>query len=240
MPTPDPTGPAGAPGAAGPVSPTHIYVLLDRSGSMQAIADDVIGGFNSYLEAQQAEGDDAVITLVQFDDQDPFEVLVDAVPLREVLPLEAERYQPRGMTPLLDACGAVIGHAGRRAQLLAAAGAPEEAVVVVILTDGHENASREFSRTAWLELKRAREAQGWTFVYLGAGPDAFAEAGGMGFAETTTRDWDADAPGAHAAFSMLAEATSRKRRAVRSGRRDATEFFDDGDDATGRSGRRGA
>ena len=74
----------------------HIYFLLDRSGSMESMADDVVGGFNGFLATQQADGHDAVLTLVQFDSQDPHEVLVDAVPIAEVRPLDPARFQPRG------------------------------------------------------------------------------------------------------------------------------------------------
>ena len=64
---------------------THIYVLIDRSGSMAPIAADVIGGFNTFLEQQTAAGDDAVVTLVQFDSQDPQEVIVEVLRLPKLL-----------------------------------------------------------------------------------------------------------------------------------------------------------
>jgi len=74
----------------------HIFFLLDRSGSMEPMADDVVGGFNGFLAAQQAEGHDALMTLVQFDSQDPHEVLVNARPIAEVRPLDRARFHPRG------------------------------------------------------------------------------------------------------------------------------------------------
>ncbi len=74
----------------------HIFFLLDRSGSMEPMADDVVGGFNGFLATQKAEGHDAVMTLVQFDSQDPHEVLVNAKPIAEVRPLERAKFQPRG------------------------------------------------------------------------------------------------------------------------------------------------
>lgn len=66
----------------------HISVVLDRSGSMASIADDIVGGFNEFLSRQRAQHGEARLTLAQFDDQDPFELLVDAVPVREVTDFE--------------------------------------------------------------------------------------------------------------------------------------------------------
>src|SRR5690606_34951540 len=81
----------------------HFYVLLDRSGSMASMVDDVIGGFNQLIADQQADGPDARITLVQFDSQDPQEVLIDARRVSVSRPLSRATFVPRGGTPLLDA-----------------------------------------------------------------------------------------------------------------------------------------
>ena len=88
--------------------PVHISVVLDRSGSMAAIADDIVGGCNEYLGRQQQEPGEARLTLVQFDGQDPFEVLVDGLDIKKVRPLSRESYRPRGNTPLFDAVGRMI------------------------------------------------------------------------------------------------------------------------------------
>src|SRR6185436_7851910 len=133
--TPDDPTPDGVP----PV--VHLYVLLDRSGSMSAIADDVIGGFNRLIADQQADGDDAVVTLVQFDSQDAHDVLTDAIPVRTVRPLNDATFTPRGMTPLLDATGQLLARAAQRVEYLQMAGKPAEDIVFVSITDGHENAS---------------------------------------------------------------------------------------------------
>src|SRR3954466_5495680 len=110
---------------------THIYVLLDRSGSMEAIRADVIGGFNAFLAAQQADGDDARLTLVQFDTQDPHEVVADNVPIGEVRPLSTASFVPRGGTPLLDATGRLLARADVRASARSAVDAPSEHVIMV-------------------------------------------------------------------------------------------------------------
>ena len=102
-PRPD-AGDDATPGATPPAD-VHVYVLLDRSGSMAAMVDDVIGGFNGLLADQRADGADARMTFVQFDTVDVQHTVADAVPIAEVLPLDRASFQPRGGTPLLDASG---------------------------------------------------------------------------------------------------------------------------------------
>jgi hypothetical protein len=178
-------------------------VVLDRSGSMAAIADDVVGGFNRLLAEQRTAPGDARVTLAQFDSQDPFEVLIDAVDLREVTDLDPSRYQPRGCTPLYDAIGRMIGRidagTARRAEL----GLSPEDHLVVIVTDGLENASREFSRSAVFRLIEQRRAAGWVFAFLGANQDVYAEGGAIGVA-----------PGSAAAFAPTAAGVGKMWRDV--------------------------
>ncbi len=93
---------------------------------MESIADDVVGGFNAFLSEQQQSGDDAVMTLVQFDSQDPHEVLAEAVPIREVVKLSPQTFQPRAGTPLYDAMGTTIADAAIRFEQREAAREPVE------------------------------------------------------------------------------------------------------------------
>jgi hypothetical protein len=206
---------------------THLYVLLDRSGSMEAIRDDVIGGFNAYLAAQRADGPDALMTLVQFDSHDPHEVMMEAVPVAEVLRLDRATFRPRGGTPLLDATGLVIGTADVRADELRRHGVPPEAIVVTTITDGHENQSREFDRPTILGLIQTKEAEGWSFVFLSAGPDAYAEAGGIGYDPRSVQAWAPSSAGAQAAFASLSRATATRRQRIRRGEtHDRGDFFE--------------
>ena len=85
---------------------TEIVFILDRSGSMQTLTDDTIGGFNSFIEKQKQEPGDAILTTVLFDDQ--YEVLHDGVNLKDVKPLTREDYYARGMTAMMDAIGRTI------------------------------------------------------------------------------------------------------------------------------------
>jgi Mg-chelatase subunit ChlD len=210
-----------------PASTVHLYVLLDRSGSMAAMAEQVVAGFNRLLADQQADGHDARMTLVQFDSMDPQEVLVDGVPIAEVLPLTHAAFEPRGGTPLLDATGLLIGRASGRVADLAALGQPAERVLFVTITDGQENQSTEFTRARIVELVRAKEAQGWSFVFVGAGLDAYAEAAGIGYDARSVQSFAPDGTGADLAFASLSHKTRAFRGKVRDGMAfDQADFFE--------------
>jgi uncharacterized protein YegL len=212
-----------------PVPHVHLYVLLDRSGSMASMAEQVVAGFNKLLADQQADGHDARMTLVQFDSHDPREVVANAVPIAEVVPLTHDTFAPRGGTPLLDATGRLIGKASGRAVDLAAAGSLAEQVLFVTITDGEENQSCEFSRRQIIDLVQAKQEVGWTFVFLGAGLDAYAEAGGMGYGAGSVQAWAPDGTGAALAFDSLSAKTRDFRAAARHGFALKRDDFFEGD-----------
>ena len=155
------------------------------------------------------------MTLVQFDSEDSLEVLTDAIPIAEVVALDHHAFQPRGGTPLLDSTGRLIGKAAGRAATLASAGDPAEQVLFVTITDGEENQSHEFSRQQIVDLVSAKEEAGWTFVFLGAGLDAYHEAGSLGYAPGSVQSWAPDGTGAALAFSSLSRKTSDYRAKLR-------------------------
>jgi hypothetical protein len=202
----------------------HLYVLLDRSGSMSSMAADVVEGFNTLLAEQATAGGAAArMTFVQFDDTDPQEVLTDAIPLAEVAPLSMHSFVPRGSTPLLDATGRLIGKAMTREKLVAGA----ESIVFATITDGHENASSEFTLADIKKLIDDRAAAGWTFVYLGADPTAYGEAGALGYDVRSTQHFAADGDGAKTAFSELGRGMSSRRAKLAEGRSfDKDDFFE--------------
>jgi Mg-chelatase subunit ChlD len=191
--------------------------LLDRSGSMSSMVDDVIGGFNRFLADQQADGPDARMTLVQFDSQDPQEILTDALTIQRVRALTNRTFEPRGGTPLLDATGRLIARAAARAQDRRQLGKRPEEIVFVTVTDGEENQSREYDRRTIRRLVSEKSAEGWTFVFLSAGLDAYAEAGSLGYDTRAVQAWAPDGAGATMAFEDLSKATSTRRSAVRAG-----------------------
>lgn len=198
----------------------HLYVLLDRSGSMESMRNDVVEGLNTLLyEQQTAAGAEARLTFVQFDTQDPQQVLVDAIPISEATPFTHQHFQPRGGTPLLDATGRLVGRVTNRM-----AGGANESVVIATITDGLENASQEFTRPQIVDLIRTKTAEGWTFVFLGADPSSYDEAQRMGHDVRSTQQFAPDGTGAKVAFAELSRATAGRRAKLA-----ARESFDAGD-----------
>ena len=212
----------------------HLYFVLDRSGSMDAIRDDVVGGFNSFVGQQAAEPGECLMTLVQFDSQDPYEVLFDARPLLDVPPLTPGTFQPRGATPLYDAMGRSIADATIRAEQRAAAGEPDEEIVFVTFTDGLENASREYDRDKVFTAVKKREDRGWTFVFLGANQDSYAAGHALGYDPRSVQNFAATPDGTAAAFLSLDRSTkSMRRRLAARAPVDKGDFFEGRKEAEG-------
>ncbi len=185
----------------------HVAVLLDRSGSMSSIADDTIGGFNTFLAEQRKLTGEARITLVQFDGQDPQQIVADALPVAAITDLNSNIYRPRGNTPLLDSLGVLIGRLDRRV-----AADPDEFQLVAVITDGYENASVRFSRSQIAEMVADRSAAGWAFIFLGANIDSFAEAGAIGMQGAQAADWEHTGIGVRDGFAMMSESSINYRQ----------------------------
>jgi len=158
----------------GPYQCIDRVFILDRSGSMETCRDDTIGGFNAFLNEQKIIG--GTLTLVQFDHE--YLASYTNKPIQEVEPLSRETFVPRGSTALLDAIGKTIKNVS------------SSAPTVVILTDGQENSSRDYTKAHIKDLIEQKTKDGWTFVYLGANQDAFAEAGQIGIAPAATMNYD--------------------------------------------------
>jgi len=166
-------------------SRTHITMVLDRSGSMESIRDDVVGGVNHFLRQQAKRIPDATFTLVQFDTEDPFEVLVRFTPVARVAPIDREAFQPRGGTPLLDAIGQAIDNLDSWLLEAPAAQRPDK-IVVVVVTDGQENSSRAYSHAEITDMMEDKKKAGWQFVFLSSDLRAVAHARLNGFNPAAT------------------------------------------------------
>jgi Mg-chelatase subunit ChlD len=193
---------------------THLTVILDRSGSMESIRSDVIGGFNAFLAGQKETEGQATLSLIQFDTGNPYEVLHTFKPIADVAGLSEATYVPRGGTPLIDAIGYGIKELEEQIIALKAEDRPEH-VVMVIITDGMENSSRHFT----LERVRAliaekQELVGWKFLYLSADIGAVEQAiGDFGIRRERAMAYDKTAAGSRNAFaSVNANINSMRRR----------------------------
>lgn len=238
MATPTPVTPTATPTDVETTDPVHTWFLLDRSGSMSALHDAVVDGFNEFLSGQKAKDGAALrLTVVQFDDQDPHEVVVAAAPLAELGPLRPDQFQPRGMTPLYDAIGRMIAAAEHEVATRAEWGLPAEDVVVVIFTDGLENASREWDHRRIFDRIKAKQDEGWTFVFLGANQDSYDTTRHMGVRATHTSNFAASPVGVAAAFDSVdrsvASYRSKPRRARRAQRDDWFEGVKEAEQADG-------
>ena len=181
---------------------THLYVLLDRSGSMQSIKDDIVGGFAAFVAEQQQADGECRMTLARFDNE--YEPVFADQPIAQVGPLVLE---PRGSTALLDSMGRLVVDAGARLAAL-----PEDerpgTVVVAVMTDGLENASREWTHAAIKALvDQQTHTYGWQFLYMGADQDAIEVGKELGIAADHAMTWTRGSAKAamHATSAMVAD-----------------------------------
>ena len=199
---------------------THIDILLDRTGSMQSIKDDVIGGTNAFIEDQANEPGECTMSLTQFDTQDPQEVLFDFKPIAEATKLDSNNYVPRSGTPLVYSMMQRIIQLGMKLAKMPEDERPEK-VICVIYTDGEENQSSNFeddfkhplyTADKLKELVKKQEKEfNWIFTFLGADQDAFAAGGQYGFNAGSTMSVGKTGIGTRAAYM----ATSHNIKAAR-------------------------
>jgi Mg-chelatase subunit ChlD len=184
---------------------THITIILDRTGSMESIRDDTIGGFNSFLQEQKKQPGKATLTLVQFDSQDPYEVIHSFAEIKKVPELTRETYVPRASTPLLDALGRGINDLEKRLGAIKKNDRPSK-VVMVVITDGQENSSREF-RKEHIEkmIKDRQKNSGWQFMFLSADLDSIDDARSVGFRGAAMMVFDKSGKGTSRAWESLSE-----------------------------------
>jgi len=188
---------------------TEIIAILDRSGSMMGLERDTIGGFNSFVEEQKKVEGECNVTLVLFDND--YDVLYEARALNEVPELTGKEYFARGSTSLYDAIGKSSQTAGARFAAMTEADRPEK-VIVLIITDGYENTSREFTREQIKNMiQHQEEKYAWEFVYLGANQDAFAVGQQFGMKMSNVATYAASEVGTRGAYAAFADKTTSLR-----------------------------
>jgi hypothetical protein len=170
---------------------THIICILDRSGSMASIMSDSIGGFNTFLQDQRALPDEATITVALFDDR--YELIYDNVDIKKAEDLTRAQWSPRGTTALYDAIGKTINT--EKANFAKLGKEAPAKVLVVIVTDGYENASKEYSVDAIKKLIKDCEKEDWNFIYMAANQDAFAVGSQFGVSAGNTFTYTASSLG---------------------------------------------
>lgn len=177
---------------------THIGILIDRSGSMYSIKDDMEGNLAEFLNKQKELPGICTVSIAQFDQQ--FEMLQSFVDIHE---LEKIRISPRGMTALYDALGKFIKRTGHSLSSIVEENRPSK-VLIIVITDGQENASIDYTAS---EIKKMVELQekiySWDFVYLGSNQDALLEGEKFGNQRSKSLTYEANTRGINTAFEVL-------------------------------------
>lgn len=186
-------------------SRTRVYVVQDKSGSMGVRRAETISGFNEYVDElrNNAEGE-VLLSLVQFDTA--IDTPYTSKPLAEVPTMTEVDFIPGGMTALRDGVGRAIADASRQVQ-------PDDKVLVIIMTDGGENSSREYTHEAILDQIKAHREKGWEFVFLGAGEEAWNAGKMLGIADSHVINYGtADAHDHSQVYAAAATTTSNVTR----------------------------
>lgn len=185
---------------------TELVFIIDKSGSMCGLEKDTIGGYNSMLEQQLKVDGECIITTVLFDNR--YELLHDRTDIRAIRPITEKEYSVGGSTALLDAIGKTI-HKIDTAQKNTAANYRAKKVMFVIITDGEENASRQYSAMQVKKMiKRQKECYDWEFIFLGANIDAVETAGLFGIDADRAVDYVPDGKGTELNYRMMSETVS--------------------------------
>lgn len=188
----------------------ELVFILDRSGSMSGLELDTIGGFNSVLEKQKKDRNGEVnVTTALFDNE--YELLHNKIPIQEVKPLTEKEYFVRGSTALLDAIGKTISQVKAEQNKL---NAKEKSgkVLFVIITDGMENASKEYTiNTVKKLISEQKEKENWEFLFLGANIDAIKTAESFGIEKSRAAQYKSDSIGTQNNYKSINNAVEEFR-----------------------------
>lgn len=188
---------------------TELVFILDRSGSMSGLESDTIGGFNAMIARQKNENSVSFVTTVLFDTR--FERIHDRLKIEDVPAMTERDYTPGGCTALLDAIGDTVRHIARIHKYARPEDVPEK-TVVIITTDGLENASHHYTLKEIRQLiEHEREKYGWEFLFLGADIDAVEAAGSIGISSARTANFMHDDRGVELCFEAVSDAVSAVR-----------------------------
>jgi len=196
---------------------TLVNFVLDETGSMNKVMQETISGFNEYLDTLKPHGKTVRMTLTKFNSKGINTAYVNT-PIKDIAYLSNKNYHPDELTPLYDAIASSIKAVEK--ELGKKSGAP--AVLFVILTDGLENASTEYTRSKIFDLIKEKENAGWTFAYLGSNQDAWEEGGKMGVPGASTHTYSGDSYGTMTAFATVCAATDDY---LRNGSKSTTGYF---------------
>ena len=204
---------------------TEMVFILDKSGSMQGLESDTIGGFNSMIDRQKKQDGEALVSTVLFSDNS--KVIHDRVDIHRIEPLTDRQYYVEGCTALIDAIGGAIHHIGNVHKYAREEDVPEH-TIFVITTDGMENASRKYSSDQVKAMvKRQKEKYGWEFLFLGANIDAVETAAHFGIMEDRAVTFHNDSKGQRLNYEVVSKTMSAFRACAPVGREWKEEIEED-------------
>lgn len=188
----------------------EVIFLLDKSGSMDVVRDDTIGGVNTFIRKQKEDKDGTIFSFYQFSNS--LEYSTVGQKMEAVKELTSKTYIPNGGTALLDAIGTVIEDTGKRFKDMKEEERPSK-VIFVIQTDGEENSSRKYTFTQVKDMIEHQELKyNWKFIFLGAGLDACSQASALGVCSTNSMNYSNNSRGIDAVYLSVTESlTSMKR-----------------------------
>jgi len=186
-----------------------IQVILDKSGSMASSTQDTLKGLNHLISEHRTNVPEARFSLTLFDTR--FNLLWADQRMGDVADVTTKEYQAGGGTALLDAVGATI-------RAIENLGDRFDKVHVIIVTDGEENSSTDFSYEAVKDLIdwHTNEGMGWEFTFIGANIDSYSHGGAMGVLAGSTMNYNQTSAGIGAAFDTVATASVGYTRGTRS------------------------
>lgn len=185
-----------------------VVIVLDRSGSMRDARADHEGGIRSFVQDQrELKEDDVRLTLIQFDTNNPFEIVHDRVPINEI-DLEKIVLIPRGGTPLLDAVGKSFAWVEEQLK--------DSNVVVMVVTDGEENSSKEWTLDGVRQVVADAEKRNVSSLFLGANIDGFSAGMNLGFAAAQSVTFANNSAGVSGTYSTVSSKMTTVRNVMRS------------------------
>lgn len=193
---------------------THVTLLLDETGSMSSIKDRTISGVNEYFDSlRKDQGDDVIVNFSKFDSRG-IRVVHSGAKIKDVAPLNDKTYQPGHMTNLFDAIGKTIRESEKHNQ-------KAHLKLFVVMTDGEENSSVEYTLSDVRRLVDEKTKEGWTFVFLGCNIDAYAQGSSTGIARGNTISATPDT--LQKSYAATAQSTTSLRA---SGQATTSNFYD--------------
>ncbi len=186
----------------------ELVCILDRSGSMAGLESDTIGGFNGFIDEQLKEEGEVKLTTILFDHE--ISLIHDRLDLKAINHLNRDHYYVRGSTALYDAIGFGINKI-KAVQESTSKKYKADKVIVLITTDGMENASREYNIIDIKKLIKTQEEMDWEFIFLGANIDAREVAEDMGIRRDRAATFMNDSHGINLNYQILSKSVSKMR-----------------------------